>query len=141
MKSLLIKTNGAVELVDFPEENKLNWYYEQIGCDCIDIVSPYGLEEIAETYDLRSLLGKFCIICDDEALLKEKPEVNVIASLLYGVDSHGQPLCGNVLIAKNEYTPEGVDSVGLEDVDLFLMQAAINSLIEMHNDKVGKGHE
>ena len=141
MKGLLIRADGIAEAVDFPVEDKLNWYYEKLGCDYIDIVHPYGIDEIAETYNLKSLLGKFCIICDDEALLKAEPKVNVIASLLYGVDDHGQPLCGDVLIAKDEETEDGIECVGLDDAEMMLLQVCINSLIEKHNEKVREANE
>lgn len=140
MKSMMIHPNGFTEILDFPEGDKLSWYYEKIGCDLIDVVEPYALAHIADVYGLESLRGKFCLIVDDEGLLKEKPEINLIASLLYGADHHGQALFGNVIVAKNDYTEEGADSVGMDDSDLFLLRAAINSLIEEHNEKVSR-HE
>lgn len=136
MKALLIRTDGIGEIMDFPEKAKLDWYYEQIGCDYIDIVRPYGIDRIAEKHGLKSLPDKFCMIVDDEALLKAEPKINVIASLLYGADDHGQAICGDVLIAKNQFTEEGVDSVGMDENDMLLLQSAINGLIEMHNEKV-----
>lgn len=136
MNGLLISPNGVAEVVEFPESDKLDWYYEQLDCSCIDIVRPYGLEHVAKTYNLESLLDKFCIVCDDEALLKEKPEINPIASLLYGCDQHGQPLFGKVLIGADKVTDEGIETVGFDDEDLMLLQASINSLIAMHNEKV-----
>ena len=137
---MLIHPSGMVEVVDFPEKDKLDWYYEKIGCGCIDIVKPYGLEDIAKKYDLKSLLGKFCLIVDDEGLLKDKPEVNPIASLLYGADTHGQCLFGKVLVAADEVTEDSIETVGFEDSDLMLLKVSINSLIEQHNEKVREAH-
>lgn len=138
MKALVIRANGMAEYVEFPKkgEDKLRWYYETLGIGCIDIVRPHGLEEVAETYGLKSLLGKFSLVVDDEALLKEKPQLNVIASLLYGVDKHGQPLFGDVMVVKDEVTEEGIDSVGMSDGEAMLLQTSINSLIDMHNMKI-----
>lgn len=133
MEAMLIHPSGLVNLVEFPEAERLPWYYEQLDCDCVDVVSPYGIETIAEEHELEAFVGRFCLICDDEALLKESPHVNPIASLLYGVMDHGQPLCGKVLVAKNLETDDGIETVGMTKQDVMLVRAAINSLIEMHN--------
>ena len=42
------------------------------------------------------------IVCDDEGLLDNAPEVNVLASLLYGAAVHGQPIVGNVIISAHD---------------------------------------
>ena len=139
MKALLIRTNGMVEAVSFPEggvEERLDWYYKQIGCSCIDIVRPYGLDAIAKANKLASVQDQYCLVVDDEALMKAEPEINLIATLLYGYHEHGQVICGDALVAKNEDTPEGIDTVGLNDLDMLKVQAGINALISMHNEKV-----
>lgn len=143
MKALVIRANGMAEFVEFPkkDEDKLGFYYDTLDIDCIDIVKPYGMEEVAKMYDLKSLLGKFSLVVDDEALLKEEPKLNVIASLLYGVDSHNQPLFGDVMVVKDEETEDGIDSVGMSDGEAMLLQVAINSLIDMHNEKVKEGKD
>ena len=135
--AMVIKASGEARMVEFPTEDKLDWYYETIGCDCIDIVNPYQIEKIGKENGLKSLVGKFCIIVDDEGLLKEEPKINVIASLLYGYDSHGQGLFGDVIIAQNKETDDGIETVGLEPNDMMLLQTAINGVIEEHN----KGRE
>lgn len=122
--------------MEFPKEDKLDWYYEQIECDCIDIVDPHGVNKVAKEHDLKAVIGKFCLICDDDGLLKEDPKVNPIASLLYGVDDHGQALFGKVLVAKNHVTEDGIETVGLSDHDVMLLQVCINTLIDMHNEKI-----
>lgn len=136
MRGFRIRANGMADIVDFPENDKLDWYYKMIGCDCIDIVTPYGVDNIAKMYDLKSIIGKFCLIVDDEGLLKENPEVNPIASLMYGIDDHGQALFGNVLVGVNKPTEDGIETVGMTDNELMLLQVCINSLIDRHNEKV-----
>lgn len=137
-KALLID-GFKIDVVNFTASNveeKLGRYYELIGCDCIDIVTPYGLEDIAKAAGLSHLVGKFCMVVDDEALLKENPKVNAMASLLYGVDLHGQPLCGSVLVAKNQATDDGIETVGLNQLDIMQVQSVINALVAVHNEKV-----
>ena len=140
MRGFRIRANGMADIVDFPENDKLDWYYKMIGCDCIDIVTPYGVDNIAKMYDLKSIIGKFCLIVDDEGLLKENPEVNPIASLMYGIDDHGQAQFGNVLVGVNKPTEDGIETVGMTDNELMLLQVCINSLIERHNER-GKADE
>ena len=136
MKAVLIRVNGFVTVEDFPYEEKLQWYYKKIGCDCIDIVKPYGIETVVDMYGLKAYMDKFCLIVDDEGMLKDNPKVNPIASLLYGADDHGQVLFGDVLVAKDEETEDGIETVGLDDSEVMLLKAAMNTLIEMHNEKV-----
>ena len=141
-KAMVIRTSGLVEAVSFPEtanaRDKLDWYYKVLGCDIIDVARPYGLEKDAKATGLKHLVGKYCMIVDDEGLLKEDFEVNVIASLLYGYDDHGQPLAGDVLVCKNEMTDEGMDSVGMDDADLRMLFDAISRLVAKHNKKVSE---
>lgn len=141
MKGLLIKPSGLTEEVEFATKDKLPWYYEKLECGWIDIVDAYGVNHVAETYGLKSLLNKYCMVVDDESLLKADPQVNYIASLLYGADTHGQPLFGTVLVGKNEVTDDGIDTVGLDENEMMMLYAAINSLIARHNELVSKKGE
>lgn len=129
-KAILIK-GCCAEAIDFPEgENHLDFYYDAIGCSCIDIVPAYGLEGIGiHGYDL---------IVDDEGLLVGK-EINPIASFLYGYDSHGELLVGDVMICKRIETPDGMDSTGLDGSELITVFDGINELVNRHNEKVGGG--
>ena len=113
MKKLLLLTEGPflnISDVEVGEEIELETYYKNLNCDCIDIVDPYGLDEEGRR--------KYCLIVDDEALLKENPQINFFGSLLYGVLNHNQPLVGKVLVGKNKYTEDGLCTVGLEEEDV-----------------------
>lgn len=130
-KTLLLKAKnaGRIDAIEFPEtEDHLDFYYETIGCSCIDIVRTMGLEDIGmKGYDL---------IVDDEGLIVGK-DVNPIASILYGCDIHGQPIVGDALLCKRVETPEGLDSTGMTDEELHSLLTAFNLLIAKHNAKVG----
>jgi hypothetical protein len=87
------------QIVEFKaREEGLDFYYKLLGCDTIDIV--------------RTIDEKLSLVVDDEGLLKENPQPNIPASLMYGWLEHGQPLVGNALLCEREYTDEGVDTVG-----------------------------
>lgn len=115
MKALLIKPNAeGIETLDFPKDNHLDFYYKHLDCDLIDIVKPYGLNEgDFPNYDL---------IIDDEGMLKAEPQVNTIASLLYGVIEHGQPIFGRAMLVKHE----GAENVGMSEKEI---QSVIDYLL------------
>lgn len=109
MKAIKLTTHGLVMVVELPKREHLyQSMQEEIGCDMVEIVGC-AMNELGE---------KYCMVCDEEFLLKGKPIINPLASYFYGLQDHGQPLCGDVLIMKNHFTPEGVDTVGLEQEDL-----------------------
>lgn len=128
-KAMLINPSGFVEMVEWPEGEQLQWYYKMLDCDLVTFVQPYGMEALAEEHGLGSYVGEYCLICDDEALLREEPHANPVASLLYGVLDHGQALFGKVLVAKNDESTDGLDTVGLDENDVQKVRAAIDALI------------
>lgn len=97
------KSLPMMNFIDF--DGSLDWYYSKIGCNTIDIVHAYGLDGIAG-------LENIDIICDDEGLLDDAPEVNILASLLYGAAVHGQPIVGNVIISAHDAAG---NDIGLTD--------------------------
>lgn len=75
-------------------------------------------------------LKEYCLIFDEEFLLKRKAVLNPIASYLYGYQEHGQPLCGNVLVMKNYITPDNdLDTVGLTEEDISIIENFISQNI------------
>ena len=97
---LLITTNDEFKKVKF--ENTLEFYYKQIGCDMIEIVPVRAL------YQLNEKCEDYVMIVDEEGLLKDKPKLNIYASVLYG-----SPIYGNAVIVKDI----GEDFDGLEEKD------------------------
>ena len=123
MKKLLLLREGVffkISEVEVEEKIELETYYKNLDCDCIDIVEPYGLDEEERE--------KYCLIVDDEALVKENPQINFFGSLLYGVLDHKQPLAGKVLVGKNKYTEDGLCTVGLEEKDVRYILDSLENL-------------
>ena len=113
MKKLLLLSEGVffkINEIEVGEEIELETYYKALDCEHIDIVDPYGLDEDG--------IKKYCLIVDDEAMLKESPEINFFGSLLYGVLKHNQPIAGKVLVGNKKYTEDGIYTVGLEEEDV-----------------------
>ncbi len=119
-KFLLIKTDGTVETVEYDEkQDKLDFWYDAIGCSCVDIVNAYGIDNVvSRSEDFKKYAELYCLIADDEGLFAKNPQINHMASLMYGVREHGQPLVGNILVAKNLQTDDGLETVGLNEEDI-----------------------
>lgn len=133
-KVLLIeaKTVGGVapiKVLDFDtKEDKLGFFYEHVDCETIDIVSAYGIKD-------SQVLKGVSLVVDDEGLFKEEVTVNPIGSLLYGLLDHGQPLVGNVLVCKDIYTDDGIESGGFTDEEILELQLVINKLVAENNKR------
>jgi hypothetical protein len=124
MNALKLSTNGDINLIDLKEhEFEYNFLAMQKAIDCsmVDIVHAVNLPD------------PYCLVVDDEALLVEKPTVNLVASYIYGTVEHGQPICGDVLVMKDSITEDGIETVGLEDVDI------VDLLNMLYNPKVSVG--
>lgn len=99
--------------VDFAEEDNkmLDFFYENIGCDCIDVVA-FGY------YDNPS---HYSVTVDDEGLLKSG---NVVIQYTLPIDNEPivKELAGTILIGKvaeiegREF--DGFFEVGLSDTDI-----------------------
>ena len=109
----------------------LNYCYRAIGCDLIEIVHPKGLEE------------PYCMVVDDEGLLRDKPMLNIFASHLYGTHEHGQPIVGNALIMREVCTEDGAHTVWLTEEEATAIVAKLGKgvlrIVADLNDAVRKG--
>ena len=70
-----------------------------------------------ETVNPKRLKQPFCMIVDEEGLLKGLPD-NPVGSYLYATDEHGSRIVGDILIMKWHNGAEGIDLVGLDDQDI-----------------------
>lgn len=108
MKAIKLLTNGMPFIVDMPKRDYLyQSMQEVIGCDMVDI-GACGLQE----------MKKYCLVYDEEFLLQHTPIINPVASYFFGLQNHGTPLCGTVLIMKNIETDDGINTVGLDEDDI-----------------------
>ena len=119
-KVILMHEIGFTHMLDFEaDSDNLDFYYKHIECDCIDITRPYKLQK--ETGKCENII----FILDDEGALKENPKVNLFGSIAYGY-----PLCGNILVAKEEYTEEDVITVGLTEEDIKEFSIAMMEMVD-----------
>lgn len=109
MKGIVITPAMEISVQDFSD-----LLYESLGTAVggyIEHVLPKHLER------------PYCLICNEEGLLKELP-VNPIASWLYGIQEHGQPIVGTVVLMKDE----AQDIVGLSGEDMDKLVVMLSKL-------------
>lgn len=103
MKGIVITADDRISIRDFSAP-----LYKSVGETVdgfIEIVHPIGL------------LNPYCIIVNEEGIVRGL-KINRVGSLLYGSHFHGNPILGDLVVMKTEFTPEGPDIVGLEDDEL-----------------------
>lgn len=71
----------------------------------IEVVRPVGLPD------------PLLMIVNEEGLLRGL-DLNTIASILYGIQHHGQPIVGNAVIMKEGFVDGEPDIVGLDPEDI-----------------------
>lgn len=105
MKGIVISPEGDICVCDYGLP-----LYKTVGKTVggyIEIVHPRRLER------------PYCIIVDEEFLLKNDPIFNLVGSWLYQTDIHGCPICGTIVIMKDGYNADGEpDIVGLTDEEI-----------------------
>ena len=97
---LKITPQSTIEKIEFPENHDHKWYADQIGCEWIEVVHPIG-------YD--------CVLVIDEEGRRKPNRINPIASFLYGIERHGEPIVGTCLLMKEGIVNGEPDLVGLTD--------------------------
>ena len=117
MKVIKIEPCRRPEVIDLDESKQLHVAMrEAIGCKTVEVVNA------------KKLGVRYCIVCDEEFLLKHGQQINPLPSYLYGYCEHGHPICGTVLVMKKKETPEGIDLVGFDsDFDLDVAMGYLNS--------------
>lgn len=87
-KTVKITTDNRISVVDIPWD--CEGWYEAIGGGC-DIVEMVRTQRMLDLF-----LAPIQMIVDEEGRFRDQ-ELNLAASLLYGMDGHGQPIAGNVI--------------------------------------------
>lgn len=83
---------------------RLEYVKQHIGCEWLEVVK------------LPLLMSDACVLVDEEGLIKaDKPELNLLASVLYGTAKHNHPIVGNALLCMVEHNGESYDTVGFDE--------------------------
>lgn len=106
MYAVKLNTQLDIEIVKKkPEQELLDFCYQNIGCQYVETVHPRYLQE------------PYSLMIDEEGRLKDKPAVNFIASYLYGTHEHHEPIVGDVLVMKMGMTNEGPNIMPLDEAE------------------------
>ena len=133
-KYVLLKNDSNVEVKELGEKLELETMYDWIGCDLIEI----GQSIINDKMDCNVKL-----VFDEEFLLKNEPQANKIASLLFGYGILlDEVLCGNVLIAKDVLNEEGEPELGgFDDGEIKKLESIIEIVRNIASIMIFKVHE
>lgn len=104
MKGIVITTKQEMRVQEFSEPA-----YKSIGETVggwIEIVHPMRLGR------------PYCMVVNEEGLLRNLP-MNAFGSFLYGTDTHGSPIAGDIVLLKEGINSDGeLDLLGLTEMDI-----------------------
>lgn len=104
MKGIVITTKYEMRVQEFSEPA-----YKSIGeavGGWIEIVHPMRLGR------------PYCMVVNEEGLLRNLP-MNVLGSFLYGTDTHGSPIVGDIVLLREGINSDGeYDLLGLTEQDI-----------------------
>lgn len=104
MKGIVITTKCEMRVQEFSEPA-----YKSIG-EAVD-----GWIEIVHSVRLGR---PYCMVVNEKGLLLNLP-MNVLGSFLYGTDTHGSPIAGDVVLLKDGISDDGYrDLLGLTEQDI-----------------------
>lgn len=125
MFAVKLNTQLDIEIVKKnPEQELLQFCYENIGCQYVETVRPRYLQE------------PYILMIDEEGRLKDRPAVNFIASYLYGAHEHHEPIVGNVLVMKMGMTNEGPDIMPLDEAEARQVEESMRKIAHIAYRKV-----
>lgn len=119
MNALKITAKGEVSQIEVSQP-----FYkslQEVVGGYIEIVRPKGLPQ------------PYCMIVDEEGLLKEKPP-NIVGSVLYGTAEHGQPIVGDIAIMREENGNEGRDLFGLNAADTAKLAPIFEDMVTKYRE-------
>lgn len=127
-KMVLITTKNEVSVIDYPVEKpgdymeELRGFYKAISCDCIQEVHARYMPKFID--DCKGLV----MVVDEEGIIAGK-QINIVGSLFYGTQVHGNPIVGDMLIMGEEMTFDGPEFAGLEEERAEKIAETIKNLI------------
>ena len=125
MFAVKLNTQLDIEIVKKnPEQELLQFCYENIGCQYVETVRPSYLQE------------PYILMIDEEGRYKDMPTVNFIASYLYGAHEHHEPIVGNVLVMKMGMTNEGPDIMPLDEAEARQVEESMRKIAHIAYRKV-----
>lgn len=114
MKGLVITTKLEMRVQEFSEPA-----YKSIG-EAVD-----GWIEIVRPVRLGR---PYCMVVNEEGLLRNLP-MNALGSYLYGTDTHGNPIVGDIVLLKEGINSDGeYDFLGLNEQDIEYLHNLVSTV-------------
>lgn len=114
MKGLVITTKLKMRVQEFPEPA-----YKSIG-EAVD-----GWIEIVHPVRLAR---PYCMVVNEEGLLRNLP-MNFLGSYLYGTDTHGHPIAGDIVLLREGINSDGeLDLLGLNEQDIEYLHNMVSTV-------------
>lgn len=113
MKGIVITTKNEMRVQEFsmPAHKSIG---EAVG-GWIEIVRPVRLKR------------PYCMIVNDEGVLLNLP-INSFGSFLYGMDYHGNPILGDIVLLKEGINSDGErDILGLDEQDIKYLRDMVSA--------------
>lgn len=136
MKIIRITTDNDIGILDFPEgshseQNKVLRGLIGPTCELYEHVMPRRLYTFLKCSNRPTKEPGSCVnmLIDEEGLLKNLPP-NLIGSWLYEADVHGHPIVGNILIAGEVWTKNGIDICGISDRQFETLYPRLENLVK-----------
>lgn len=125
MKFIKVTTENQVSTIELPATD-YKTIAESIGADMIEIVR---IRNEAMSADNVIMI----MVADEEGLFKPGNRCNPVGSVLYGTMEHGNPIVGDILLARLDRSNHEGDFEDITDEDaekiVTAMQGAIIALI------------
>lgn len=101
--AIVLKPNARPEKIYLNSKSvPLSMMRELCECDVITICNSYEYNKVFKT--------DYCIVCDDNGLLVDKPILNFVASLMYSSETY---LAGSCIVLRNARGKEEPDCYGI----------------------------
>lgn len=136
MGIIKVDTKGEVTVHDFPTgstHDELLALKNLIGCDMIEHVMPPRLYSVLGYSNDPTDGNCISMLVDEEGRLREN-KINRVGSFLYEADRHGNPIVGNVLFVRDEWTDDGTVFTDIPEDILVKLEAMLK-----HVNRILKG--
>lgn len=136
MKIIRITTENEISIHEFPKGSRCEQNMklkELIGpsCEYIEHIMPRRLyTELGASNRAEHHPGTCANMLVDEEFYRHKLPENIIGSWLYETDKHGHPILGNILIAGEVWSGDGVDFCGLSEEQFSLLYPKFEEIVK-----------
>ena len=144
MKIIKLTTDNKITVHEYPKGDlcsQISYLSELIGNNCrlVEEVRPKRLYEKLK-FNIMATENEgdnVSMLVDEEGLLKDKTQVNLIASYLCEAGKYGSVIVGNVLfIGEQSYRDGAISYCGLSDENFARLKHCLEVMVSSINSEV-----